>query len=107
MQSVSGERLAIVLAKEGGLSFIYASQPIEEQAQMVRRVKSYKAGFVVSDSNIKGDATLNDLVALKAKTGHSTVAVTADGSPTGKLLGLITSRDYRVIDGGVKPFTPS
>ncbi len=96
MQSVSGEELAIALAKEGGLSFIFASQPIEEQAKMVKRVKSHKAGFVVSDSNIKGEATLNDLVALKKKTGHSTVAVTEDGSPTGKLLGLVTSRDYRV-----------
>ncbi len=96
MQSVSGEELAIALAKEGGLSFIFASQPIEEQAMMVKRFKSHKAGFVVSDSNIKPDATLKDLIALKERTGHSTVAVTADGSPTGKLLGLVTSRDYRV-----------
>jgi IMP dehydrogenase len=96
MQSVSGDKLAIALAKEGGLSFIYSSQSIEEQAAMVKKVKYHKAGFVVSDSNIRADQTLSELVALKERTGHSTVAVTEDGSATGKLLGIVTSRDYRV-----------
>ena len=96
MQSVSGDKLAIALAKEGGLSFIYSSQSIEEQAAMVKKVKYHKAGFVVSDSNIRADQTLSELVALKESTGHSTVAVTEDGSATGKLLGIVTSRDYRV-----------
>lgn len=84
------------MAKEGGLSFIFVSQPIEEQAKMVARAKSYKAGFVVSDSNLRPTDTLADVLALKQKLGHSTMAVTADGTPTGKLLGLVTSRDYRV-----------
>lgn len=96
MQAVSDDKMAIALAKEGGLSFIYVSQPIEEQAKMVARAKSYKAGFVVSDSNLCPTDTLADVLALKEKLGHSTMAVTADGSPTGKLLGLVTSRDYRV-----------
>ena len=96
MQSVSGDRLAIALAKEGGVSFIFGSQSIESQAEMIRKVKRYKAGYVVSDSNIKPDDSLNDLLSLIEKTGHSTVAVTADGTANGKLLGLITSRDYRV-----------
>jgi IMP dehydrogenase len=96
MQSVSGDNMAIALAKEGGLSFIYCSQSIENEAQMVTKVKNYKAGFVTSDSNIQPDGTLADILLLKEKTGHSTVAVTSDGTPNGKLLGLITSRDYRV-----------
>lgn len=96
MQSVSDDNMAIALAKEGGLSFIYGSQSIEDEAAMVARVKSYKAGFVVSDSNIKPDATLQDILELKDKTGHSTVAVTDDGTANGKLLGIVTSRDYRV-----------
>ena len=96
MQAVSDDRMAVALAREGGLSFIYGSQTIESQAAMVARVKSYKAGFVVSDSNVTPDDTLDTVLALKAKTGHSTVAVTADGTPTGKLLGIVTSRDYRV-----------
>ena len=96
MQSVSGEKLAVALAMEGGVSFIYGSQTIEEEAEMVRRVKAHKAGFVYSDSNIKPDQTLADILELLEKTGHSTVAVTDDGKPNGKLLGVITSRDYRV-----------
>ena len=96
MQSVSGDRLAVALAREGGISFIYGSQSVEDEAAMVKRAKSFKAGFVVSDSNIKPDATLADILALKEKTGHSTVAVTDDGTENGRLLGIITSRDYRV-----------
>ncbi len=96
MQSVSDDKLAIALAKEGGLSFIYSSQSIASQAEMVRKVKTHKAGFVTSDSNIKPDQTLNDLITLKEKTGHSTVAVTTDGKANGKLVGIVTSRDYRV-----------
>lgn len=96
MQSVSDDNMAVALAREGGLSFLFGSQPIESQAQMVARVKSYRAGFVVSDSNLPPEATLADILALKEQTGHSTVAVTADGSAQGKLVGLVTSRDYRV-----------
>lgn len=96
MQSVSDDKLAIALAKEGGISFIYGSQSIEDQAAMVAKVKSYKAGFVISDSNIRPDQTLNDVLALIEKTGHSTIAVTADGTAHGKLEGIITERDFRV-----------
>ena len=96
MQSVSNDTLAIALAKEGGMSFIFGSQSIEDQAAMVARVKNYKSGFVVSASNVTPDHTLADILNLKARNGFSTVAVTEDGSPNGKLLGLVTSRDYRV-----------
>ncbi len=96
MQSVSGDRLAVALAQEGGVAFIYGSQSIEDEAAMVRRAKNHKAGFVISGSNITPDATLADVIALKEKNGFSTVAVTADGSANGKLLGIVTGRDYRV-----------
>ena len=96
MQSVSNDTLAIALAKEGGISFIYGSQSVANQAAMVKRVKSYKAGFVVSDSNLKPTDTLKDVLELKEKTGHSTVAVTEDGTSNGKLVGIVTGRDYRV-----------
>ena len=108
MQSVSNDTLAIALAKEGGISFIYGSQSIEDQANMIRRVKAHKAGFVKSDSNLKEDTTLDEVIALKEKTGHSTMAVTEDGTPNGKLVGIVTSRDYRVtrmsLDTKVKEF---
>ena len=96
MQAVSGDRLAVALAKEGGVSFIYGSQSIEDQAAMVKRAKDHKAGFVTSDSNVRPDATLADIIELKERTGHSTVAVTSDGTSEGKLLGIVTGRDYRV-----------
>ncbi len=96
MQSVSDDKMAVALAKEGGISFIYGSQSIEDEAAMVAKVKNYKAGFVASDSNLRPDQTLKDVVELTAKTGHSTIAVTEDGSPDSKLLGIVTSRDYRV-----------
>ena len=96
MQSVSGDKLAVALATEGGVSFIYGSQTVEDEAAMVRRAKDYKAGFVTSDSNLSPDATLADVLALKERTGHSTVAVTEDGTAEGKLVGIVTSRDYRV-----------
>lgn len=95
MQAVSDHNMAIALAKCGGISFIYGSQTIEQQAEMIRKVKKFKAGFVVSDSNLRPENTLRDVLKLKGQTGHSTIAVTEDGSPGGKLMGIVTSRDYR------------
>ncbi len=96
MQSVSNDTMAIALAREGGMSFIYGSQSIEDEAAMVARVKNYKSGFVVSDSNVRPDQTLRDVLELVEEFGHSTIAVTEDGRPDGRLLGVVTSRDYRV-----------
>ncbi len=96
MQSVSGAEMGIALAREGGISFIYAAQSAQSQAQMVSEVKSHKAGFVDSDSNITPEHTLRDVIALKQKTGHSTMPVTDDGTARGKLLGVVTGRDYRI-----------
>lgn len=96
MQSVSGPELAIELARNGGLSFIFGSQPIASQAEMARKVKKFKAGFVISDSNLTPENTLKDVVDLVRRTGHSTIGITEDGTPNGKLLGMVTSRDYRI-----------
>lgn len=108
MQAVSDDGMAIELSRCGGISFVFVSQPIEQQVEMVKKVKKYKAGFVISDSNVKPEDTLRDVVALKDKKGHSTIAVTENGLPTGKLLGIVTSRDYRLsrfsLDMKVKEF---
>ncbi|MBP5568925.1 MAG: IMP dehydrogenase [Treponema sp.] len=96
MQSVSDDKLAVALAKEGGISFIYGSQTIENQAAMVARVKAYKAGFVTSDTNIRPEQTLEELMLAIKETGHSTVAVTENGEANGKLVGIITERDFRI-----------
>ena len=96
MQAVSGEKMGEALAREGGVAFIYGSQSADDEAEMVRRVKSFKAGFVASDSNLRPDATLKDVLELTRRTGHSTIAITSDGTPSGRLEGVVTSRDYRV-----------
>ena len=96
MAAVSDDNMAVALATEGGLSFVYGNQTIEQEAAMVARVKNYKAGFVESDANLSPDMTLNQVVALKEQTGHSTMPVTDDGSAHGKLLGVVTERDYRL-----------
>ncbi|MBR6473173.1 MAG: IMP dehydrogenase [Firmicutes bacterium] len=96
MQAVSDDRMAVALAKEGGISFIFGSQPVASQCEMVKKVKSYKAGFVTSDSNLRPDQTLQDVLDLKATKGHSTIAITEDGTSEGRMVGLVTSRDYRV-----------
>lgn len=108
MQAVSDHNLAIALARNGGLSFIFGSQPIDDQTEMVRKVKKFKAGFVTSDSNLTPEDTLEDVIKLKERTGHSTIGITEDGTENGKLLGLVTSRDYRLgketLDKKVKEF---
>ena len=96
MQSVSGEEMGIALAREGGIAFIYGAQSIESQAEMVRHVKKHKAGFVVSDSNVKSGTILRKVIELVEKTGHSTVMITEDGTANGKFLGLVTDKDYRI-----------
>ncbi len=96
MQAVSGEKMAVALAKEGGVAFVYVSQSIESQAQMIRNVKSFKSGFVKSNWNLKPGDTLDDILKIKEETDHSTIPVTDNGEYNGKLLGLITSKDYRV-----------
>jgi len=108
MQSVSDDGMAIALAKEGGISFIFGSQSIEQQSTMVRKVKKYKAGFVESRANITPEETLGDVIALKRRTGFSTIGVTDDGTPNGIFLGIVTGRDYRLrkdsLDKKVKDF---
>ncbi|MFI5150213.1 MAG: IMP dehydrogenase [Bacteroidia bacterium] len=108
MQSVSGDEMAIALARNGGVSFIFGSQSIESQVEMVKKVKKFKAGFVISDANLTPNSSLRDVLDLIQKTGHSTIGITSDGKPNGKLLGVVTSRDYRIskdsLDKKVKNF---
>lgn len=104
MQSVSDDNMAVALARQGGIAFLYGSQSVDSQAEMVRRVKNHKAGFVPSDSNVRPDQTMGDLLEMKLRMGHSTVAVTHDGTTRGKLLGIVSGRDYR--PSRMDPATP-
>lgn len=94
MQAVSSPELAVALARDGGLGFLHHNRPVEDQVTDVRAVKNFKAGFVVSDTNVRPTDTLGYLRDLMRRTGHSTAAVTHDGSRSGRLLGLVTSRDF-------------
>lgn len=96
MQSVSNDTLAVALARQGGLSFIFGSQSIGKQAEMVRKVKQFKAGIVTSDTNLTPSHRLKDVLDIKERTGHSTISITDTGKSDGKFLGLVTSRDYRI-----------
>ena len=102
MQSVSGAEMAIAISRLGGLSFIYCSQPVAQQAAMVQRVKNHKAGFVPSDSNLRPAATLAEAVVLARRTGHSTMPVTHDGSGNGKFLGILTDKDFWEFEDNLK-----
>lgn len=94
MQAVSGSELAIELAKQGGVGFIFVSQTIEKQAEMVAKVKNYKAGFVKSNHNLSPENTLRDAFNLTKQTGYSVIPITSDGKRGSKLLGIITDQDY-------------
>jgi IMP dehydrogenase len=94
MQAVSGPEMAIALSRLGGLSFLYCSQPIDQQAAMVQRVKTHKAGFVPSDSNVRPTTKLAEAVAIIRRTKHSTMPVTHDGTGNGNFLGILTDKDF-------------
>ncbi len=94
MQAVSGSEMAVALARRGALAFVFNSQPIENQAEMITQVKAHKAGFVVSDSNVQPETPLRKAIELTKQTGHSTVAVTHDGTNSGKFLGILTDNDF-------------
>lgn len=94
MQAVSSPSLAIALARNGGLSFLHQNRAIDEQVADTRAVKNFTAGFVLSDTNVRPDASLEELWVVMRRTGHSSAAVTHDGTPHGQFLGLVTSRDF-------------
>lgn len=96
MQAVSDDTLAVALARQGGISFIYSSQTIESQADMIRKAKEFKLGFVESKYNLTLNSTLEDVVRIKNTTAHTTITVTSNGCPHGQLLGIITSRNWRI-----------
>ncbi len=99
MQSVSGVEMGIELAKLGGTAFIYCSQPVEQQAEMIRKIKRYKAGFVPPET-VKPDTLIRDLYELTRQRGYNTFPVVDENN---KLLGIITKNDYDVKPHGDLP----
>ncbi|MFF2926467.1 IMP dehydrogenase [Streptomyces celluloflavus] len=94
MQAVSSPRLAVALARSGGLSFVHQNQPIADQADEVRAVKRHKAGFRTSEVNVKPSATLGEVARLLAEVDQGVAVVTESGSADGRFLGVIGLGDF-------------
>ena len=102
MQAVTGSKMAIALAKQGGIGIIFTSQPIKDEAEMVRKVKSYKAGFVENPLAVKPEPKVKELKRITEVTGYSTFPVTINGNPKGLYKGLITAEDFVLEDDDKK-----
>ncbi|EEY66114.1 inosine-5'-monophosphate dehydrogenase, putative [Phytophthora infestans T30-4] len=94
MDTVTEANMAIAIALQGGLGFLHCNNSIEQQSEMVRAVKVYENGFIPEPKVLGPTNTVLDLDQLKV----SGVPITEDGQPTGKLVGLVTSRDVDFIE---------
>ena len=83
----------IGLALNGGIGIIHSNNTPDDQAEEVKRVKKFEQGFISKPVTVKCSDSVEYVVSLKQKFGFSGFPVTHDGSPTGQLLGLVTSRD--------------
>jgi IMP dehydrogenase len=102
MDTVSETALAIALAREGGITIIHKNQPIERQADMVRKVKRSEAGMIVDPITLPLTANYGDAEALMKEYRISGVPIV---HPDGKLAGIVTNRDTRFETDFSKPIT--
>ncbi len=96
MDTVSEARLAIALAREGGLGMIHRNMTIDAQAEEVDKVKRSESGMIVDPITLPPTATLREAEALMARYRISGVPVTEDG----RLVGILTNRDIRFVAPG-------
>ena len=94
MDTVTESRLAIAMAQEGGMGFIHKNMSIENQAEEVRKVKSYEAGVVANPVTVTPSTTLTTLRELTLKNGFAGYPVINDAN---ELVGIITGRDVRFV----------
>ncbi len=92
MDTVTESRLAIALAREGGIGIIHKNLSIEEQAAEVDKVKRSQSGIITSPIALKPDDTVKDAMDLMARYHISGIPVTDD---EGRLAGILTNRDLR------------
>jgi len=91
MDTVTEARMAIAIAREGGIGIIHKNMSIEEQAEQVDKVKRSEHGVIVDPFYLSPDHSLSDAMALMEKYHISGVPITENG----KLVGIITNRDIR------------
>lgn len=94
MDTVTEARLAIALAREGGIGIIHRNLSIEEQAAEVDKVKRSESGMIVEPVTLGPDEPIADALAVMARYRISGVPITRDG---GKLVGILTNRDLRFV----------
>lgn len=94
MQAVTGSRLAIALAQYGGLGVFPCSIPIDEEVRQIQEVKRFKGGFQTEVIALGPTDRLERAVALERERGFSTFPVTEDGSPHGRMIGLLTDKNF-------------
>ncbi|MEM5809265.1 MAG: IMP dehydrogenase, partial [Candidatus Aenigmatarchaeota archaeon] len=94
MDTVTESRLAIALAREGGIGIIHRNLSIEEQAQEVEKVKKSESGMILQPVTVKPDTTVKQALEIMERYKISGVPVVSDGD---KLVGILTNRDLRFI----------
>jgi len=93
MDTVTEDKMAIALALLGGIGIIHYNNKPEEQAELVKKVKRFKNGFIVDPIVLSPEHTIRDVYAIKEKYGFSGIPITEDGTKNGKLIGIVTNRD--------------
>ena len=92
MDTVTEVRLAIALAREGGIGILHKNMSIEQQADMVRKVKRSESGLIVDPITLKPDATVGDALRIMKEHKIGGIPIIDDKH---KLVGIVTNRDMR------------
>ncbi|ABF44850.1 inosine-5'-monophosphate dehydrogenase [Deinococcus geothermalis DSM 11300] len=100
MDTVTETRMAIAMAREGGIGVIHKNMPVDAQAEMVRKVKRSESGMIVDPITLPPTASVGEADRLMAEYKISGVPIT---DPAGKLLGIITNRDMRFVEDPATP----
>jgi len=94
MQAVTSVELAIAMAQLGGMGVFAVSQTIEEQCARIDAVKRFKAGFQTDIVTLSPEQSIDEVIGIINETGYSTFPVTDTGVFHGKLVGVITDKDF-------------
>ena len=92
MDTVTEEKLAIAIARQGGIGIIHKNMSIEQQAEQVRKVKRSESGMIIDPVTLQVNATVGDALQLMKKFSIGGIPIVDD---KGHLIGILTNRDLR------------